>query len=377
MLSTNGSSAGGLRGGRIKFVAGSWGSGKTHLFRVLTEKAQSEGILVSTVELSQDEAPFNKLEMVVGRVVRNIGLSEAPSNAEPLEHIIRTQALRRSGGSSYRDSEIEAMCRSLMAEEAIDADVRRVISAYLRTLPAPESDVSAINDRALLMDWFLGEGTQGEMRRRFGVNSMVTKETARSVLGSLGALARWLGRNGLLILLDESEMSHSVMRNSDRAKAHNNLLHLINSIGDIEGVMLVYAAVPEFWLDEKSGIKNYGALSARIGQIPEKSPRALANVWNIDLLGQGENAYSQASLKIRDIYLLAYPEDAESLPGVREMRQKVEELVRLHPERHAVSYWRIVVQGAIAVLDEAIEGVGERPIGEVYRDVLDMMESSE
>src|SRR5437868_13899865 len=58
--------------GRIRFISGSWGSGKTHFLRLLREKAFDTNYLVATVELSRDETPFNKFEEVFYRIVRSI-----------------------------------------------------------------------------------------------------------------------------------------------------------------------------------------------------------------------------------------------------------------------------------------------------------------
>jgi hypothetical protein len=107
------------------------------------------------------------------------------------------------------------------------------------------------------MQWFEGEGQATAFRRDFGVQKMVKKENARIFLASLGKFVRWLGFRGLLVLLDESEMSHSTMRKSSLRDAHNNLLHLINEAESVGGLFLLYAAVPEFFDDPKFGIKTF------------------------------------------------------------------------------------------------------------------------
>src|SRR6266511_2040072 len=56
--------------GRIRFISGSWGAGKTHFLRLLREKAFAANYLVATVELSRDETPFNKFEEVFYRIIR-------------------------------------------------------------------------------------------------------------------------------------------------------------------------------------------------------------------------------------------------------------------------------------------------------------------
>src|SRR5205814_8547277 len=58
--------------GRIRFISGSWGAGKTHFLRLLREKAFEARHLVATVELSRDETPFNKFEEVFYRIIRSV-----------------------------------------------------------------------------------------------------------------------------------------------------------------------------------------------------------------------------------------------------------------------------------------------------------------
>ena len=120
--------------GRIRFVSGSWGSGKTHLFRLLAEQAFDANYLVSTVELSRNEAPFNRFELVLASIIRNIA-SHATETvgdaASPLGEMLRLHLL----SVAERDdidlpSAIANERGRLLAETSVDIDVRRVVAAY-------------------------------------------------------------------------------------------------------------------------------------------------------------------------------------------------------------------------------------------------------
>ena len=63
---------GGISSGKIRFVNGSWGAGKTHFFRLLREEAFDANLLVSTVELNAEQTPFNKFERVFYDIIRNV-----------------------------------------------------------------------------------------------------------------------------------------------------------------------------------------------------------------------------------------------------------------------------------------------------------------
>ena len=58
--------------GIIRFVSGSWGSGKTHFFRLLREQAFEKGCLVAGVELNVNEAPLNKFEQVFHSIIQKV-----------------------------------------------------------------------------------------------------------------------------------------------------------------------------------------------------------------------------------------------------------------------------------------------------------------
>jgi hypothetical protein len=176
------------------------------------------------------------------------------------------------------------------------------------------------------------------------------------VLASLAALIRMLGYKGLLILFDESEMTHSTMSKSNLKQAHNNLLHLLNEVGEIQGLILVYAAVPEFFHDPKTGVHIYGALSARIGDPPEHEPRSLDKVWNIDAAQVDDEVYLDAAVKIRDIYRQAYPDQTELLLPEEELRRRIRATVAGHGPYEATSRWRVAVKETTKLLNLSLEG---------------------
>src|SRR5205814_1348570 len=58
--------------GKIRFVSGSYGTGKTHFLRQLREEAFSQNYLVSFVELTAPEAPLDKFEKVFAAIVQAV-----------------------------------------------------------------------------------------------------------------------------------------------------------------------------------------------------------------------------------------------------------------------------------------------------------------
>lgn len=366
--------------GRIRFVSGSWGSGKTHFLRLLQETAFDAGFLVAPVELSSDQAPFNKFELVFSEIVRSItsptmyeraGSSVAAPFGQVLEEALRTG---HDADVETIHAALERKRDMLMSATEIDIDVRRLVAAYWDTFAAETEDTGALEERrGLLLQWFEGEGHATTFRKEFGLQKTVKRENARLILGSLVALIRLLGHQGLVVLFDEAETTHSTMRRSNLRQAHNNLLALINGVEEANGALLVYASVPEFFTDERTGIKVYGALAQRIGQPKNAPPRAMDRVWNIDEIAHSEEDFTLAALRIRDIYVTAFPELADELGDKEKLAIFVKELVKEHPQYGQISVWRIVVQGVIHYLDDISEGEESPSPKKVHHDVMDLI----
>jgi hypothetical protein len=369
-----------INAGKIRFVGGTWGAGKTHFFRLLREYAFDQNLLVSNVELNSEQTPFNKFERVFFEIVRNIASptmygSDNLSAALPFGEVLREVLEHWTETYGSKHAAIEALNSELMQQTDIDIDFRRVVVEYWKTFEEDGRTADVLeNTRGTLMQWFEGEGQATVLRREFGVQKMVKKENSRIFLASLGKFVRWLGFRGLLVLLDESEMSHSTMRRSSLRNAHNNLLHLINEAESVEGLVLLYAAVPEFFDDPKYGIKTYGALAQRIGALEAKRPKSLDKVWNIDYLEPEENAYALAAAKIRQIYEVAYADEVSALPSVRVLSRHIEGVISENPEFSRVSSWRVAIKATVEALDGALEGDELPAAHDHYKSIVSSLE---
>ena len=297
------------RGGRIRFISGSWGSGKTHFLRLVREKAFEAGFMVSTVELSADEAPFNKFEQVFYRIVRNITSPEMYADgdldrSDPFGEVLKRIMLNGvpDPAEPVPYDVLNDVVQNVMTENSIDIDFRRIVTNYLKTYLPDGSDQATLEDtRGQLMQWFAGEGTIGAYRSKFGVQKLVNRSNARTMLAALSRFTVKVGGYaGVLILLDEAEHTYSTMRRSSLKQAHNNLLHLINGIEQSQGAFLIYTATPDFFSSDTYGIQIYGALAQRIGVPGDHPPRAVDRIWNLDRIETSLDQYQAAACKVRD-----------------------------------------------------------------------------
>lgn len=366
--------------GVIRFVSGSWGSGKTHFFRLMRELAFENGCLVSGVELSVNEAPLNRFERVFYSILRNVvtpsyfSEDERPQS-QPFGLVLHEALVYLATGTHDRNHAItfEDLAKGtekLMTCPAMDIDFRKIVRKYWETFLPDAPDPSLIEQtRAELLQWFSGEGSVGAYRKKFDVNKLVSRDTAKLILQSVAAFIKLAGYRGLVILFDEAEMSYSIMRKSALKDAHNNLLHLINNVESLTGLLLVYATTPDFYTDPKHGIVIYGALQGRIGQPDNRPPRALDMVWNLDAIQFELAQYQQVGRRIMDIFGHAYPDCRASLPTETSMDTFVEDLNAEHPAMSSIRFWRVLVTGCVKYLVNAMEG-DVIDVKVIHRDVM-------
>ena len=371
--------------GKIRFISGSWGVGKTHFLARIREMAFESNYLVSSLGLSADETPFNRFEGVFYRIVK--GISSPEMNATngavldaPLGEVFRRQLFgsRPTTSNAVIDREIyDRACQELMENGEIDIDFRRLVCRYWETfLPESGDPVMLEDQRGRIMQWFSGEGTIGAYRKEFGVQKLVNRSNARLLLRTLGRYSIHAGFTGIVVLLDEAEMSYSVMRKSELKKAHNNLLHLINSIEESPGLFLVYATTPDFYTDERHGIQLYGALAQRVGRPEEHPPRALDRVWNLEYAQPDRADYRTAARKIRKLYIAAYPEDEQIISDDNSLDTFVEDLLDAHPRFSAVGFWRVLVKSVIELFARQGEGDEVPSASQLHDDIIDELRES-
>jgi len=368
--------------GKIRFISGSWGAGKTHFFRLLREITFENNCLVSNVELNVNEAPLNKFEKVFYSIIRNVSTpsqyKDSIDSTIPFANVVyeALRTLGESNGEEITHEEFDRACHKLMSDKGIDIDFKKIIQEYWKTYFSESADAVLIEQtRDELIQWFTGEGKRSEYSRKFGVNKMVSKENAKLLLQSLTEFIKLAGYKGLVILFDEAEQSFSVMRRSALRDAHNNLLSLINNISDLNGLFLIYATTPDFYNDPKHGIIIYGALAQRIGQPEDKPPRSLQTVWNLDEINMDLTLYQEAAQKIRDLYIKTSPEFNDSLFNNEKTKDFVKELYDEHPQYSPVRFWRVLVTGLIKKLDALLEGE-DLSTSEIHKDVMHQLKEN-
>lgn len=365
---------------KLRFVSGSWGSGKTHLLARIRDMAFDANCLVSSIQLDRHTVPFEQFERMFYGIVKSISMPSIDQSGAPLSDVLLSEVFRKhlfgaDSGDLIETEACDEACQHLMRRREIDYDFRKIVCEFWRTYLPTAGDVIAREERrGKVMSWFGGLDTIASYRRELQVNKVVTRETARDLLGSLARYAKYAGYGGIVVLLDEAEMNYSTMRQSQLDRAHNNLLHLINTIQDSTGIFVVFASTPDFFTHEEYGIRSYGALAQRIGALPTWRPIAVQNVWNLDYLDSGVADYQLVARKIRGLYSIALPGSGDSIADSESLDEFVCSLHEVFPQHGQFRFWRFLVQAVIRRFDMEEDGSKIPPAQQFYSEVAAMAE---
>ena len=343
--------------------------------------AYEKGCLVSNVELGKDSATLNHFESVFAAIVKAITSktafeAEDDAGMSPFGRVLKEAACALGGfgaAITLMPDALAAAREKLMRSADIDIDFKKMTYKYWETFLTDSGDIANMEQsRGEILQWFSGEaGNTAVYRKKFDISKHVKRENAKELLHSLAAFIKLAGYKGLVILFDEAEASYSAMRKATLRDAHNNLLALINTADELEGLFLIYATTPDFFNDPKHGIDVYGALAGRIGKPQiDVHPRARHVIWNLDAIQTELADYQGAAVKLRQVYLDAYPDSEGAIPAAPAIEKYVRELKDNHSEHAQISFWRVVVQGVIRLFDDCADGVAPAAPAKVLDDIM-------
>jgi hypothetical protein len=369
--------------GIIRFISGSWGAGKTHFFRLLSEIASEQKLLICNVELDINSVALNKMHSVYSAIVNNIRSPlainpETEINVSPFACLIR-EAFHFLAYSEHKITNsftfeaLQTAKDKLHSQPEMDIDFKRMILHYWESMV--NDDEANYWEQETMIEWFAGAKATTNFKKKYEINKNLTPQNVRIMLRSLAGFAKLAGYKGILILFDEAEQSYSVMRKSALREAQNNLLSLINNIQALPGIFLIYATTPDFYTDPRHGIEIYGALAQRIGMPRETPPRALDLVWNFDAIEYQIEDFQTVAKKIAAIYKQAYQVESDDFPHDDEICDEVKFLFSKHPNFAALRFWRLMISYLITHFDDLLEG-NNRNAEERYHDVIESLRES-
>lgn len=304
---------------RLIFVVGDYGTGKTHILRVLQEYAQRHSFATALVELSRRECPLHDLSLLYQKVVQNleVRLDGAASNLE---------SLLSHWASRIRHLAQHDRPAALSRLTLLHHDLQAALTSYF----CEEAGASSLRTRRSI-EWLMGATLSARERAAIGVSSDICERNAIQLLGSLGLMMREAGLQGMVLLLDEVDPTLSFAQPSHGVRAARNLRSLIRSVGSFPHCCILYSVPPTFF--------GHAGPTAGLGLSPDTL---------VELQPLGVADLVTLARKIRDLHLIGYAwEDAWRVRD-SEIRGLATSLLEDQSLRSSV---RAFVRAIVGVLD--------------------------
>ncbi len=257
--------------GRVRFLRGDFGTGKTFFLKAFGARARSQGFATVYVRVSYPELPLGKPLAIYAATARDLQTRRRAKGAfRAIVDGWLFQAIRRVGdptfgdpveeGDARFDDAVAAQLRTMLGTLFDDAALyAQIVAAYSRALGADEPEIA----RGLLQ-WLSGdEHVDASVKRFAHVRGALGQLDALPLFAGLSTMLTQSGNKGLVILVDEVERVLRQPQNR-RMEAYRSLQNMIGALTtNLHGVLLVVAGTTSFFEDRK-GIRELEPLRQRI-----------------------------------------------------------------------------------------------------------------
>ena len=249
-------------GSGFKAVRGEYGCGKTFFSRWLQERARSQNLATTEVQVSETETPLHKLETVYRRMTERLSTASARSGAfrgvlDSWFYALEEDAIS-SGNIDPNNGQALLTATNQLMERRLDSISRQApsFSAALRGY----REALARGDTAIaegLVAWLSGQpNVAAGVKKVANIKGTVDHVAALSFMQGLLVVLKDSGHPGMVLVLDEVETLQRVRADS-REKALNALRQLIDELdaGRFPGLLLVITGTPSLF-DGPQGMRK-------------------------------------------------------------------------------------------------------------------------
>ena len=250
----------------IRFVVGTYGSGKSMLLQWLEQEAHRRGMVVMRADLSPNarlSSTAGDTRRLLHQLTQNTSTRTRPKgNAfeAVLERFLQG-VLKDSNGAN-----LHAVVQERLADLvgfAGGPDMVHVVARYVEAHRTGDEDL-----RRRALSWLRGEyALRAFARSELGVQTVIDDADVFAYLRAFASFVQSAGYAGLVIVLDElTNLMKALQHPTARLKNMEQLLHLYNdaSSGHLGSTMMVFGSTPETIDDERRGLASYQALRRRL-----------------------------------------------------------------------------------------------------------------
>jgi hypothetical protein len=302
-----------------KFINGEFGIGKSFFLKMIEETAFEDNFVVSRLTISHN-LQFHQIENIYKEIAKTLKCK----TGESLNHIIERWVIGiKAEAKEEYEEDSEAQERETFIKGCVNEDLITTRDYSNTFATAIENHVYAkenndIETADFALAWVMGDShIPANKKNKFGVKGEIKKEQAFEFLEALSTFIHSIGYPGLIILIDEAEYILKTYRNDSRSNAYNYIRDILDncSNGTFSRMLFVFAGTPEFYEDERRGIRSYDALYKRISNVHESEYNDYRNPI-LNLRGLNENNIKELSKHIINMHKQAYNWDTSNVEAV-------------------------------------------------------------
>lgn len=298
--------------GRVKFVRGEYGAGKTFLSHLLMETALKRRFVVSNVVISRD-TPLHKMEEVYHEIVNNLSTPRQKTRAlqglinnwilRTEDHLIRVEDFSEDDPRLLKRTEEEIENKlAILANER--SDFPAVLRAYYRA-NAQDDYQSAQR----LLGWLSGEkNVSAQVMRQTGVKGRIDQTMVFSFLRILAEIAHQAGRSGFVVVLDEVETITRLRTAYEREQSLQTIRQIVDAVdeGHLPRCYFVFTGTPDFFDNARRGVRSLRPLDERIRLEDPNDPHPNYRQAQIVIPEFDRNKLLTVGKRVQEIYEIAY-----------------------------------------------------------------------
>jgi hypothetical protein len=264
-------------GAALRFIEGTFGSGKTFLMHALRNHVMEKNFVVTDVELSVDKRFIgNKGQGLAAyrELIRNMAIHASPDNGAlqlildkwigSLENeVVQNEGLI-PGHETFdvRVSQKIYKVTSSMEERVNGFEFGKVLAAYYKGHRAGDMKLQKKAVR-----WLCGEyRTRTEAKNDLGVNLIVADDNWYEFIKLFADFVVKAGYAGLYVCMDELASLYEIPSHVGREYNYNKLLSIYNDVlqGKASHLGLIMSVTKEAMEDQAKGIFSFEPLRSRL-----------------------------------------------------------------------------------------------------------------
>jgi hypothetical protein len=256
-------------GSAIRFVIGSYGSGKTFFLQLIRSIALEKKLVAVHADLSPDrrlQASGGQARSLYSELMRNISTRAKPEGGAMSSVVERfvAEVLKESKGQGMPPEPLIHKRLAELSEMTGGYDFAEVIAAYWRGHDTGNEQLKTDAVRWLRAEFT----TKTDAKSALGVRTIIDDQNFYDQLKLMARFVRLAGFGGLFVMLDEMVNLYKIAHTQSRNANYEQILRVLNDClqGSAAGLGVLMGGTPEFLMDTRRGLYSYQALQSRLAE---------------------------------------------------------------------------------------------------------------